>query len=103
MAAKEDITIDAMKEELSALRKQVGELAATIKAAGTEKSSEMTERLEKELERLQKLASEKVQKVYDTGSAGLEDVSERVRQNPLGSLLVAFGAGYILSKIFRGK
>lgn len=101
MAAKEENTIDVLKDDLQALQKQVGELAKSLKDTGVEKTSELTAKLEKELEKYQKLASEKVQKVYEAGNAGLDDVSERIRQNPLGSLLVAFGAGYILSRIFR--
>ena len=72
-----------------------------FKDAGVEKSSELTAKLKKELEKYQKLTSKKVQKAYDAGSAGVEKVSERVRQNPLGSVLIAFGAGYVLSKILR--
>lgn len=99
--AKEENTVDTMKEELQQLQKQVGELAKSLKDTGVEKTSELTAKLEKELEKYQKLAMEKAQKVYDAGNAGLDDVSERIRQNPLGSLLIAFGAGYVLSRIFR--
>ena len=101
MAAKDENTLDSLKEELQSLQKQFSELAKSFKDAGVEKSSELTAKLEKELEKYQKRAWEKVQKAYDAGSAGVEEVSERVRQNPLGSVLIAFGAGYVLSKILR--
>lgn len=102
MNVKNEENIDSLREEVRALRKQIEQLvrAAEEKAAQDATSADAGS-LEDEVEKYQQMAAEKLQKVLAAGGDGIESLSERIRQNPLGSLLMAFGAGYALSLIFR--
>ncbi len=99
---KKEENIDILREEVQALRKQVEHLAkvAEEKASHCAASANAT-CLEDEVEKYQQLAAEKLQKALAAGGDGVENLSQRIRQNPLGSLLLAFGAGCALSLLFR--
>ncbi|MDD4700816.1 MAG: hypothetical protein PHI96_01215 [Desulfovibrio sp.] len=101
MTVKNEENIDVLKEEIQALRKQMESLAKAVEKNASGRAEAMTEGLQGEIDKYQKLAAEKLQKALDSGSDGIENISERIRQNPLGSLLLAFGAGYVISRIFR--
>lgn len=101
MAEKNEETMDSLRNELNAMRDQVESLVKSLADGGSEVSSDMISKLEKELEHYRKIAADKVHKVYEAGSAGIEQVGEQVRRNPMASLLVAFGAGCALSWLFR--
>ena len=101
MTVKNEDNIDALKDEIQALRKQMESLAKTVEDNASGRAASMPPGLEEEIGKYQKMAAEKLQKALDSGSDGIENISERIRQNPLGSLLLAFGAGYVISRIFR--
>ena len=102
MNVKNEENIDILREEVQALRKQVEHLASVAeeKASHCAASANAT-CLEDEVEKYQQLAAEKLQKALAAGGDGVENLSQRIRQNPLGSLLLAFGAGCALSLLFR--
>ena len=101
MADTHEETINALRNEMNSVRAQ---LEALVKTLG-EKKGEITATLEdkvlSELEHYRKLAKENMGTAYEAGSESLEELSERVRRSPLTSLGLAFGAGYLLSCIFR--
>ena len=101
MAEKNEESIDALQDELNTLRNQMETLVKSLGEKGEEASSDMVAKLEKELEHYRKLAADKMHKAYEAGSAGIEQVGEQVRRNPVASLLAAFGAGCVISWLFR--
>ena len=101
MSVKTEENIDALKEELQTLRKQMESLAKSLEKDASGRAATVAADLEDQFEKYQKIAAEKLQKALNAGNDGVENVSERIRQNPLGSLLLAFGAGYVISRIFR--
>lgn len=92
---------DEIRKEFDALKSQFSELLGTIKTASESKGEELKEKLDTERDNLKEQANEKIQAAQKMGDAGLEDLSGRVKDNPLGSLLVAFGIGYVISKILE--
>ncbi len=88
-----------LREEFEALRTQVSDLLAELQSRSKEKTTRFADRLDSELGDYQDKAREKLQDVYDLGSEGLNEVGERIRRQPVASLLVAFGAGYVLSRL----
>ena len=101
MTVKNEENIDVLKDEVQALRKQMENLAKAVEKNASGKAAAMTAGLEEEIDKYQKMAADKLQKALNAGSDGVENISDRIRQNPLGSLLLAFGAGYVISRIFR--
>lgn len=93
-----------LREEFDALRSQVNEMVQALKAKGEEKTEKLGKKLEDELGHYQDKAEEKLHDAYDAGEASLDDLSKRIRKNPVTSLIAAFTAGYIISKILdNGK
>jgi ElaB/YqjD/DUF883 family membrane-anchored ribosome-binding protein len=93
-----------MREEFDALRKDVSEIMALLKDKGSAYKDELSEQIEEKFEDYQARARQGAEEVYEKGSEGLEEVGSRIRQHPLASLAIAFGAGYIISKLMdQGK
>ncbi len=88
-----------LREELDALRKQVADLLAELQSKGKEKSSQLADKLENELGDYQDKAEQKLKDAYAASTAGLDTVGDQIRRNPVASLLVAFGVGYVLSRL----
>lgn len=94
-----DSEAEDIREEFEALKAQLAELVGTIKELGESKGQDVKQTLNAEREKLQAQAQEKIQAAQEMGDAGLEDLTNRVHENPLKSVAIAFGVGYVLSKI----
>lgn len=97
MAENNEESMDALRNELTSLRDQVEALVKSLGDSGSAASSDLIAKLEKELEHYRKMAADKMHKVYEAGSAGMENMGEHVRKHPLRCVAVAFGAGCVLS------
>ena len=94
-------TVDQLRQELNAMREQMDSLLETLKDKKDELGGEVSSRLARELAHYRHLAQEQAHRLQNAGSAGMEEVSEQVRRNPMMSLLIAFGAGCVFSCLFR--
>ena len=92
---------ESLKQEFSTLKDQIENFLKNSREKKTEEGSELLQKLSKELEHLRQTANKQAHSLYETGMQGAEDVTERVRRNPLASLAIAFGAGFAISCIFR--
>lgn len=101
MADTNENAIDALRDELKNLRGQIENIVKTADGKKSEIGSDLVDKLSKELEKLRKNAGDQAQRIYNAGQDGLGEVEETVRKNPLVSLAVAFGAGCVLSCLFR--
>lgn len=101
MAENNEEPMDALRNELNNLRDQVETLVKSMGESGSAASSDLIAKLEKELEHYRRIAADKMHKVYEAGSAGVENMGEHVRKHPLTCVAVAFGAGCVLSWLFR--
>lgn len=97
----EKSAFDTLRADLSKLTSQIENAVKSMRGEKEAQASDLTERLIKELEHLRDGASERAKKIYSAGSDGMREVGEQVRENPLLSLLIAFGAGCVLSCLFR--
>ena len=100
MADAHEQTVEELRRELDAMREQMKALYQTLKDKKDELGGEASSRLAEELEHYRRVAHERVGKVYEAGSEGMEEMCEKVRRNPMTSLLVAFGAGCVISCLF---
>lgn len=90
-----------LQKEFEELKSQFSELVQVLKSNGEETSDNLKQKLQHELKDYQDKAEEKLSDIKNMGTASLEEMSERIRHNPVSSLLLAFGAGYILLKILK--
>ncbi len=101
MADTHENAIEALRAELNKMSSQLNNVVKSLENRKDEATSDMAEKLNRELEKLRNFASERAQKAYDAGHAGIDEVGEQVRRNPVASLLIAFGAGCVFSCLFR--
>lgn len=93
-----------LREEFEALRNEVSEMMALLKDKGSTYAEELSGKMEEKLETYQEKARESAEAAYEKGSEGVEEIGNRVRKNPLLSLGIAFGVGYVISKLMdQGK
>lgn len=93
--------MDTMRAELSSIKEQIQKLFNNFESRKSDELSSLVDKLSKEIAQLREGANTKAQQLYDAGHAGLDEVGEHVRKNPMSSLLVAFGAGCVLSWLLR--
>ncbi len=92
---------DDLQKEFEELKSQFSELMQVLKNNSEETSDDLKQKLQHEFKDYQEKAEKKLSDIQELGTESLEEVSERIRRNPVSSLLLAFGAGYILSKILK--
>lgn len=99
--ADTNISIESLKAELNTLRSEMANLVKSLESKKGEFSADAAEKIAKELHHYRNLASSEARQLYEQGQAGLDEVGDKVRNNPIASLAIAFGAGCVLSCLFR--
>lgn len=93
--------LEALRDDLSKLRQQMENLVKNFEEKKGDVANDIISKLSGELEHYRDMASSSARKMYDAGQNGLEEVGEQIRNNPLASLAIAFGAGCVISCLFR--
>lgn len=93
--------LDTLREELSKLAAQVQNFVSSQEGKKGDESKELLDKVLKEMSSLKQTVSEQAQRVYSAGQSGAEEIGEQVRRNPVKSLLIAFGAGCVMSCVLR--
>lgn len=102
MAKPQDPEFD-VQAEFEKMKTQVAELLESLKEKGEAQASKLNSKLSNELEDYKDAALKKAQQVQDASHEGLEQVTHYVKANPLASLGIAFGVGFVLSRLLSGK
>lgn len=97
---KADQLTDDLKNEVASLRKEFSEMMAAIKDKSGAYTEDLAGDMTEKLAVYQQKAKEGAEAAYEKGSEGVDVINSQVRQNPVVSLVVAFGAGYLISKLF---
>ena len=92
---------EAIQNELGKFRKELENLLKRAQESKDNVSSEIIDKLSKQIENLRQNASEHVQNLYHAGQSGVEQTEKFVRQNPLLSIGIAFGAGCLLAALLK--
>jgi len=95
--------MESLKEELATLRSDVASLVASLgnitKSRVEEATDSVTETLE-ESSNWNDMKSQ-IEQARAQGEQLSQDLSEEVTRHPLASIAIAFGVGYIASKIIK--
>ncbi|TXH71747.1 MAG: DUF883 domain-containing protein [Thiothrix sp.] len=102
MAKPQDAEFD-VQAEFEKMKSQVAELLESLKDKGEAKAAKLSDKLASELEDYKDVARQKAQQIQDASSDGVEEVGKYVKANPLASLGIAFGVGFVLSRLLSGK
>lgn len=100
---KKALSDKQISEELKELQDKYNDLVDLLKAKGSEKTDDIKSQLESKVEGLKSTTEENLKNALEKGTEGVEAVSGRIKENPVASILIAFGVGYILSKVSSNK
>lgn len=101
MATPKDTTASDLREEFNALREEVGQFINTLKGYEKEQIKNVKENLSDEVSQYRDAAKEKMRQAQATGERTVHDLEDKIRDNPLSSLAIAFAIGFLASKITR--
>lgn len=93
--------LDSLKEDITRLREDLGRLAATVKDLGAGEVANARESMQSEIRELQAELDRALGQARKRGEETVSNVEGRVVENPLLSLLAAFGIGLFLGGLMR--
>lgn len=94
-------TFDSLKAEVDSLRSEFEKIVKEANAKGKDTASDLASKIAEEIHSYSHKAAVQADRLREAGAAGFNEVGQHVRQNPVASLLIAFGLGCVVSCIFR--
>ena len=92
----EPASFDTIVDDLGTLKRDLGRLMDQMKNGAVDGASEAAQNL---LNQLNERASDIYDNLSDQGERSVQAISRQVEERPITSLLVAFGAGMIVSRL----
>ena len=93
--------IEKLRKDLAQLRADVAQLTEVVKDIGVSKAESVKESVAEEVRRRREALNERLDEAQARGRMAMEDLEEGIQQHPYGSLLTAFGAGFIIAKLMQ--
>ena len=84
---------DTVKDDLAKLRTDISKLSASLKDVTSETVHDQIEMIRDRLDRISDRAREE-------GREALGDLTDRIEDRPLTSVLIAFGVGVLMGRFF---
>lgn len=95
----ENNDVDALKKDIEELKAALADLRRDAKKAAESREHRFTEAAREKLGDIEEGATDFAKRAADRGRRSAEAVENTVREKPLQSLLIAFGAGLLLAKL----
>jgi len=102
---RERLTEDyaALRSHFFKLREDLSRLISTSFAAGKDGAGAVGEVAGEKASHAYDNAKNYAQDVRDSGQSAVDQVTDKIRANPATSALVAFGLGYVVSRLLRNR
>lgn len=94
---------EELREEFQALRKEVAAMMSLLEKKGNSYAEVVGEKVGDKLDSYQKTIQDNAEAAYEMGGEGLDEIGKRITKNPVASICIAFGLGYIISKVMEQK
>lgn len=91
--------LDALKADIAQLRTDIVGLTSVIKDVASEKVSSTKADAQKRAQGAWEDIERKLDEVLDQGRATVGDIEDKITAHPGGSILTAFGLGFIIAKL----
>ncbi len=98
---KNNSTEKELREEFDDLKAQVTSLTELLKQKAEEENASIKSSIKDNFDAYSEKAKEQFSHAKELGTEGVEKVGGKVKENPFASLLIAFGAGYLISKSIK--
>jgi ElaB/YqjD/DUF883 family membrane-anchored ribosome-binding protein len=91
--------LDALKADIAQLREDIAGLTTAVRETASTKAQKTRDDAQEKLRSAWEDVEHKLNETIEQGRSTLGDVETRVGQHPAGSLLTAFGVGFIVAKL----
>lgn len=91
--------IDALKEGLADLRKDMSEVVGSVYDLGKHSAGDAREKAQAEIEKRLEQLKEAYETIQKKGSSAAESLHKTLEERPVTSVLIALGFGLLLGKI----
>jgi ElaB/YqjD/DUF883 family membrane-anchored ribosome-binding protein len=91
--------LQILKDDVAKLRSDISDLVGVLKQLGVTKINEARGSLEEEIEEQREKLRAGLNRARERGKGAADEFEQHVTEHPVGSLLTAFGVGYILAKL----
>ncbi len=94
---------ETLKKDIEELRGSIEKLSKDVSSIGQSMAKDIKARAGETAENVRDGAKATVRQIGEKGKQGAEAVENTVRERPFQSLLVAFGAGLLISQLIRKR
>jgi ElaB/YqjD/DUF883 family membrane-anchored ribosome-binding protein len=91
--------LDALKADIAQLREDILGLTTAVRDVASDKAEKTRSDAKEGLRNVWEDLESKLDEVIDQGKSTMGNVQTRIGQHPTGSLLTAFGVGFIIAKL----
>lgn len=97
--------LDALKADIAQLRQDIAGLTTAIRDEATSQAKKTKAETQERMRNAWEDLEQKLDEVLEQGRSTVGNLEERVGQHPAGSMLTAFGIGFIVAKLLdlRGR
>ncbi len=94
--------LDTLKADIAQLREDIGGLTDAVKQVAAAKAENARTQAEEKARDAWEDIEEKLTSILDEGRETVAGMEEQISRHPGGSLLTAFGIGFIIARLLDG-
>jgi len=91
--------MDALKADIAKLREDIVGLSSAVKGAASENVAGAKAQAEERMNKAWEDIERRLQDLLDEGKATFNVAEQKVGEHPVGSVLTAFGVGFVIAKL----
>ena len=91
--------LDTLKADMAKLREDIAALTDAVKGSASENVSNAKAQAEQRVHEAWEDIEQRLEDLLEEGRATYNKAERKVGEHPAGSVLTAFGAGYIIAKL----
>lgn len=97
--ATQEINLESLKKDIDSLKTDLKDIVKSIKDTGTQRVESAKDKI------LDQLNSDEIKKYIDDlrlkGKDGIENVNDAIRQDPIKSIAIAAGVGFLAAWLLK--
>ncbi len=94
--------LDALKNDIAQLREDITNLTRAVGKVASQKAQETRSQAEEKARDAWEEIEEKLNGILEEGKETVSGMEKQIAQHPGGSLLTAFGLGFIIARLLDG-
>ncbi len=93
--------VEALKADIAQLRDDIAALSDAVKGVAAEGVADARSRAEEQARETWQDIEQRCEDLLEEGKATFDRAGEKVGEHPAGSILTAFGLGFIIARLFE--